>query len=116
MARGLLLQCLLALALVGSRGALVPFAYPQYPFGCRPNAASLTSASSVSLAAGNTAYVCLTINGVVTSIFNVVVDQYTALTLSGSAWWGGSRGGPPLFVCALQWGRWMVVGGEGAGL
>jgi hypothetical protein len=67
-----------------SRAALVPFSYPQYPFGCAPNAASLTS-PSVSLAAGNTAYVCLTINGRITSIFNVVVDQYTAITVGGSA-------------------------------
>ncbi len=76
---------LFSLLALGGLAGLVPFSYPEYPFGCRPNAASLTSGSTVSLAAGNTAYVCVTINGKVTSIFNVVVDQYTAVTVSGSA-------------------------------
>ena len=65
--------------------ALVPFSYSAYTLGCRPNVDSSTS-SSVSLTAGNTAYVCININGKVTSMFNVVVDQYTALTVSGSAY------------------------------
>jgi len=77
---------LFALILSSSTAGLVPFSYAAYPFGCRPNAAYLTAGSTVSLAAGQTAYVCLNINGKVTSIYNVVVDQYTAITVSGSEW------------------------------
>ena len=67
-----------------SNAALVPFSYSAYTFGCQPNVGS-GSSTSVSLSAGNTAYVCLNINGKVTSIYNVVVDQYTAISVTGSA-------------------------------
>ena len=67
-----------------SNAALVPFSYSAYTFGCQPNVGS-GSTTAVSLSAGNTAYVCLNINGKVTSIYNVVVDQYTAISVTGSA-------------------------------
>lgn len=68
-----------------SNAALVPFSYSAYTFGCQPNVVSGSTTTSVSLTAGNTAYVCLNINGKVTSIYNVVVDQYTAISVTGSA-------------------------------
>ena len=60
-----------------------------YPQGCRTGMESYTAsaaAPSYSLKSGSTAYLCLTFNGRVTSLFNVVVDQYTALSISGSAY------------------------------
>ena len=54
---------------------------------------SSAGAPSYSLLMGQTAYLCISLNGKVTSLFNVVVDQYTAISLTGSAWMGrGERG------------------------
>lgn len=53
-----------------------PFTYPF--------TACEVPGASRSLAAGETTYVCLNINGVVTSIYNVVVDSFHAVALQGS--------------------------------
>ena len=44
------------------------------------------SGASKSYAAGDTAYVCINFNGAVKGFFNVVVDQFTAISVAGCAW------------------------------
>jgi hypothetical protein len=77
-------RALLCVALFSSvHAAPIPFSYPAV--GCYPNSQGQSPTFAPRLKAGEPAFVCININGKVTSIFNVVVDQYTALTLSGSA-------------------------------
>ena len=85
---------LFVLSLVrGTTSAVVAFSYSAaYPQGCNVDSTS----SSVKLTSGSKAYLCININGVVTSMYNVVVDQYTAISLVGCEWGGeggGRRGG-----------------------
>lgn len=55
--------------------------------GCFPNSApnGRPNYAQPALTIGSQAYVCININGKVTSMFNIKVDQYTAVTLAGSA-------------------------------
>lgn len=63
-----------------------------YPGGCNPNVVATSTPTTPALAYGDSAYVCLNINGKMTSIYNVVVDQYTAVTAIGSASASGGGG------------------------
>lgn len=84
------LSLFLIAALVGTclglDGLIGTFNYDlAYPHGCRPGMETYTGPTpSYSLRTGNTAYLCVSLNGKVTSIFNVVVDQYSAISLTGS--------------------------------
>ena len=55
----------------------------SYSLPCAP--ASGNQDAGVRYAVGNTAYLCITLNGRVVSMFNVLVDKFTALALSGCA-------------------------------
>lgn len=113
MARGVLLAALLlaaspraaepvlSMATAGNYNPAIPGSF--YPFGCVPNTGALGAIPSTTpkaVAYGETTYLCLTINGKMTSIYNVVVDQYSAVTVLGSACvvcvakGGAARGSP----------------------
>jgi hypothetical protein len=87
---------------LGLAGQIGTFNYASaYPHGCRPGMEGLYAAPSYSLRTGNTAYLCISLNGKVTSIFNVVVDQYSAISLTGSELWfwrGEGEGGGKLLT------------------
>lgn len=61
------------------------FSYPYAAgLGCFPNAANaFGTVSRPVLAKGDTAYVCLNINGAVTSLYNIVADQFSAISVMG---------------------------------
>ena len=84
---------ILSMASAGNYNPAIPGSY--YPFGCVPNVGALgatPSTTPTAVAYGETTYLCLTINGRMTSIYNVVVDQYTAVTAIGSASASGGGG------------------------
>ena len=89
----LLGSALLLLALAQpSQGLSFSSSYSALPnyVGCYPNSAQYAGLSALGapttpkLSLGSTAYLCLNINGKVTSMYNVVVDQYSAISLVGS--------------------------------
>ena len=55
----------------------------SYSLPCAP--ASGNQDAGVRYAVGNTAYLCITLNGQVVSMYNVVVDRFTAIALQGCA-------------------------------
>lgn len=57
-----------------------PFTYPYN--ACAPSHGS-PLAKRESLAIGDTAYLCVNINGVMTSFFNVKVDEFSAISFQG---------------------------------
>ena len=73
--------------------SIIPFSYAKSAGGglaglgggCFPGSERYASTKQPSLSAGDTAYVCININGVVTSMYNLVVDQYTAISVTGCA-------------------------------
>jgi len=77
-----------ATALLAALAALAPRACPAlaltsaftYSVPCAPKSASMSAAYAV----GDRAYLCITLNGLVVSMYNVVVDKFTAIALQGS--------------------------------
>ena len=79
----------LPLSLLAQNVGILPFSYAASAGGtgggCFPNSNGLSVTKNPSLTIGSTAYLCININGVVTSMYNLVVDQYSAISVSGSA-------------------------------
>jgi len=78
----LALALLLALVLPRAAEAQVGSAF-AYSAPCAPASGNQNPAAAYTI--GNTAYLCITLNGRVVSMFNVIVDKFTALALSGCA-------------------------------
>ena len=55
----------------------------SYTAPCAPASGNLNAGAAY--AVGDTAYLCITLNGQVVSMYNVVVDKFTAIALQGCA-------------------------------